>query len=305
MPELAGWVGADALGSEVSYPAVMLMGAVVGLISGMFGVGGGFLLTPLLSVVFSIPMPIAVGSGLCQMVGTSTVAALKYRQGGQGEPRFALLMVPGSLLGVAAGARIVDVLSRSGTVSIADRAVPIATLVLYGVYLIFLLSVSAVLLHQSRTGFEALEYVRRGPLTRFGWGPTINLPSIPMQDVPAMGIAYVGLLLGLISGLLGVGGGLVLIPILLYGYGFPFRHAAGTGIVVTLLTALFGTFLHALKGHVSLPLALLLLSGAGTCARLGVVMTRRLPVRQLRLGLFALVTLTSVLILGDLANQIF
>jgi uncharacterized membrane protein YfcA len=301
--ELEGWISLDQIGPDVSWPGLILLGALVGLVSGMFGVGGGFLLTPLLSVVFSVPMPIAIGSGLCQMVGTSAVATLKYRQGGQGETRFALLMIPGSLLGVAAGARIVHALSTAGTLELSGKQVPLSTVALYAIYIAFLVGIAFILWYQSRQGLDDLEFVRRGPLSRLQWGPMINLPSVPMRRVSALGIAYVGLLLGLFSGLLGIGGGIVLIPILLYGYGFPFRQAAGTGIAVTLVTAVFGTWLHATQGHVSLPLALILLVGAGTSARIGVLLTRQLPVRTLRLGLLGLVCVTNLLIVVDLLRK--
>jgi uncharacterized membrane protein YfcA len=300
---LEGWVSLDQVGPGVSWPGLVVMGAGVGLVSGLFGVGGGFLLTPLLSVVFSVPMPIAVGSGLCQMVGTATIATLKYRQGGQGEPRFALLMLPGSLLGVAAGARVVEVLDRSGSLEISGRSLPVAQLGLYAAYIAFLSGVALLLWHQSRRGLGALDLIRRGPLSRLRLRPLIDLPSVPMTGVSAPGIAYLGLVLGLFSGLLGISGGIVLIPILLYGYGFPFRQAAGTGIAVTLVTAVFGTWLHALQGHVSLPLALILLIGSGLSARVGVVITRRLEVRRLRLGLLVLVSLTNVMIVVDLLRH--
>ncbi len=297
-----GWIGLEDLGPEISLWPLVLMGAAVGIVSGMFGVGGGFLLTPLLGVVMKIPMPIAVGTGLCMMVGSSAVAWLKYRELGHGEPRFALLMIPGSLLGVGAGSRIIAALDRIGAVTIAGREVAAANFVLLSVYIVFLVSIATVMWLQSRGDFDVLEFVRRGPLVKLPIGPYIDLPSLPMSHVSAMGISYAGLLLGLLSGLLGIGGGIVLVPILLYGYGFPFRHAAGTGIAVTLLTAVFGTVLHANAARVSLPLALVLLTGAGVGARLGVQLTRSLSVRTLRRGLTVLILMTAVLIAGTLAR---
>lgn len=293
---MTGWISIESLGADVSFPGLIALGVVVGLVSGMFGVGGGFLLTPLLGVLFGIPMPVAVGTGLCMMVGSSTVAWLRYRQLGQGEPRFALLMIPGSLLGVGAGTRVVSALGNSGTAVWAGQTVDRGQITLLGIYVVFLFIIGAVLWFQSRGDFDVLSFVRRGPLTRLPIGPFIDLPTLPMRHVSGLGIAYIGLLLGLLSGVLGIGGGIVLIPILLYGYGFPFHHAAGTGIAVTLLTAICGAWLHAAGGRVSLPLAMLLLTGAGVSARLGVLLTRRLSVRKLRQGLTLVVVLTALLI---------
>lgn len=293
---MTGWIGLESLGSEPSIPGLIALGVLVGLVSGMFGVGGGFLLTPLLGVLFGVPMPIAVGTGLCMMVGSSTVAYLRYRQLGQGEPRFALLMIPGSLLGVGAGARIVAALGNTGKAVVAGREVDVGQFSLLGFYIVFLLVIAGVLWFQSKGDFDVLSFVRRGPLTRIPIGPFVDLPTLPMSHVSAFGIAYIGLGLGLLSGLLGIGGGIVLIPILLYGYGFPFHHAAGTGIAVTLLTAVFGAWLHAAEGRVSLPLAMILLTGSGVSARIGVLLTRRLSVRNLRRGLTAVVALTAVFV---------
>ena len=93
----------DVAGQLISLPALTLLGAAVGLVAGMFGVGGGFLLTPLLTVVFGIPMEIAVGTGLCQMIGTAVVALLRHRKLGQGELRVDVLMIAGAMVGVGAG----------------------------------------------------------------------------------------------------------------------------------------------------------------------------------------------------------
>src|SRR5215470_12833326 len=122
----------DVAGQHVSILALAALGIVVGFVAGLFGLGGGFILTPLLSVVLKVPVPIAVGSGLCQMVGTATVAFLRHQKLRQGEPRFDVLMIGGSLLGVSGGARTVRALEQSGDVAFAGHTVPLVSLVLYG-----------------------------------------------------------------------------------------------------------------------------------------------------------------------------
>ena len=290
----------DVAGTEVSFLGIAVAGVIVGFVSGMFGVGGGFLLTPLLSVVFKIPMPIAIGTGLCQMIGTSMVALLRYRSLGLGESRFAAVLAGGGLIGVAAGARVVAGLTAAGDISIDGRVVSLATVVLHLAYGAFLVFVALMLWWQGRSGFEDLDYVRRGPLSRLSLPPYVDLPGVPMRRVSALSIAYVGLLIGFMSGLLGVGGGILLIPILLYGFGFPFRKAAGTGIGVALLVSTVGTVFHARAHHVHLGLAMVLLIGAGISAQVGAVATSRLPARTLRKGLAAVVAVTVVVIIGDL-----
>jgi uncharacterized membrane protein YfcA len=281
-------------GQEVSVLGLLALGSVVGLVAGLFGIGGGFILTPLLSVVFDIPLPVAIGSGLCQMVGTATVAFLKHRKLGQGEPRFDGLMLAGTLLGVAAGARVVAHLERRGD----------TTLVLYVAYIVFLLGVALTLVRPSRGPVEALSVVRRGPLTRIPLPPYVDFPQLPLRRVPALVVAYLGLALGFLSGVLGVGGGVALIPILLYGFGFPIRHAAGTGILVLFATSVSGTIAHARLGHVHLPLALTLLAGSSISTQFGALATHRLPVNVLRRGLALLILATVAALAWALARRL-
>src|SRR6187402_3689131 len=98
------------LGHGVSLPALAGLGVVVGFVAGMFGVGGGFLLTLLLMYAFGVPAPISVGSALCQKCGTSIASFLKYRKLGRGEPRIDLVMLGGTLMGVDAGTRLLAAL---------------------------------------------------------------------------------------------------------------------------------------------------------------------------------------------------
>jgi uncharacterized membrane protein YfcA len=290
-------------GQEVSLLGLIGLGALVGFVAGLFGIGGGFILTPLLSVVLGVPLPIAIGSGLCQMVGTATVAFLRHRKLGQGEPRFDFLMLAGALLGVSAGAKAVAKLQTLGSVSLLGRTAPVATLVLYGGFLLFLLGSALSLVRRASGSVEALSFVRRGPLARVRLGPYVDFPRLPLTRVSAIVAAYMGLGLGFLSGLLGVGGGIALMPLLLYGYGFPIRQAAGTGILVLWVTAVSGTVAHAVMGHVHLPLAMTLLAGSSISAQLGALGTNRLPAGLLRRGLAALILVTVGLVLWELVGR--
>lgn len=293
----------DVAGQHISLVALIALGVGVGFVAGLFGVGGGFILTPLLAVVLRIPVPIAVGSGLCQMVATSSVALLRHRKLGQGEVRFDALMLAGSLMGVTAGARVVEMLSQAGSTVLFGRSVPLVTVVLYGAYIVFLVASGWLLARRARGDIEELSYVRRGPLARIALPPYIDLPRVPLSRVSAPVTAYVGLGLGFISGLLGVGGGIALMPILLYGYGFPLRQAAGTGIVVLLVTSVGGTLAHARAGNVHLGLAMVLAVGASISAQFGALATAKLPAGLLRRGLALLVFGTIVVIAWDLLRR--
>ena len=294
----------DVAGQTVSLPALVALGVAVGLIAGVFGVGGGFILTPLLSAVLGIPVPIAVGTGLCQMVGTATVALLRHRKLAQGDERFGLIMAAPSLIGVATGARCVKALTELGDWQLAGQPVPIVTLVLYLAFILFLVGGAFAMWQRSGARSDELEYVRRGPFARVEFGPLVDLPAVRLSRVSAFVIAYSGLGLGFLSGLLGVGGGIALIPLLLYGFGFPIRHAAGTGISVLLVTAVVGTLVHAVEGHVHLGVALLLSIGASISAQVGAELTNRLPAKFLRQGFIWVIGVAILSIVWDVVRRV-
>ncbi len=287
-----------------SLPMLALLGIAVGFVAGAFGVGGGFLMTPLMVALFRVPLPIAVGTSLCQIIGTATASLLRHQALRQGELRFDLLMLPGGVLGVEAGARTLAWLERAGAVAIAGRPVPLANLVIEALYAVALLAVAAVYWAHARSSRDALAEVRDGPLARLRLPPLVDLPAIPLRRVSAPLIAYLGLGMGFLSGLIGIGGGVALMPVMLYGFGFPFRHAAGTGVLVLLATSMTGTVAHGLRGHVDLRLAIVLLVGSTVTAQLGALAVKRWSARSLT-RLHALVVMAAVAAVAwDLARRI-
>ncbi len=274
-------------------PWVVLLGATVGFLAGMFGVGGNFLLTPLLSVVFGVSLPIAAGTGLCQMIGTALVSFLRHRHLRQGEVRFDLLMLAGSILGADAGVRSLSALAAAtGTIA----GVPLVQVVVDTSFIIVLVGAAITF------WIEGGRPETTAPLARVRLGPMVALPALGFS-VSAVLVAWVGFLLGYLSGLLGIGGGVALMPVLVYGFGFPMRQAAGTGIVVLLCTAAYGTWIHALHGNVELPLAMALLVGATPAAQLGALATARLPAPFLRRAFSGVVLLTAAAVAWDLLRR--
>ena len=290
------------LGHPVSIIWLAALGLLVGIVAGMFGVGGGFVLTPALIYIFGIPPAFAVGSALSQKCGTSVSSIIKYRKLGTGEIRIDLVMLGGSLMGVVAGSRILRWLDSLGNVAGPGGTLfPVARFVLD---LLFFCLLTYVAVH---TGFEAARARKRthrrgdrtipGPLAR-GWRipPYIDLPDAGLVQVSVPVLALIGLLLGLASGIMGIGGGVLLMPVLLYGYGMSVRTAAGTGLIVLFATVALGTFEQGLHGNVSLPLAMSILLGSSVGTQIGVVATHRLPNRTLRLIFGVLVGATACLV---------
>ena len=290
-------------GHPVSMPLLALAGLFIGFVAGMFGVGGGFILTPLLSLSFKIPMPIAVGSALCQKIGTSIASFLKHRQYAHGEVRVDFAMVGAAIIGVDAGARLLELLANLGTFTNArGRPVSIVTLTLEGIYAAMLLfaasmTVNAVRRSGQQPGGDGRAPSAEAPLLRFGVPPYIALPEVGIPRVSVIVMAYIGFATGLLSGLLGIGGGVALLPVLIYGYGFSIKDAAGTGILLLFVTVVVGTLEHALRHNVDLRVALAILAGSSIGSQLGARTTARVSNQALRVA-FAVLLLGTVGAIG-------
>src|SRR5262245_61106691 len=196
MDVLAVRLGAG-IGHAVSLPALAGLGLFVGYVAGMFGVGGGFLLTPLLLYGFGVPAPIAVGSALCQKCGTAIAAFLKYRSLERGEPRIDLVMLGGSLLGVDAGTRLLTMLSGLGNWRIGSGPGAPAVNVVLDVLFTVMLSGTAVhtfvdVSRSFRSGVRRGDRTIPGPLARVRIPPYIDLPRVQLDQVSVPLLAYLG-----------------------------------------------------------------------------------------------------------------
>ena len=285
-------------GQSLSLPLLAFAGLFIGFVAGMFGVGGGFILTPLLSLSFKIPMPIAVGSALCQKIGTSISSFLKHRQYQHGEVRVDFVMLGASIFGVDAGTRLLALLADLGTFTNAHgRPVSIVTLTLEGIYAAMLLFAASMTVNSVRRAGREPARATLAPLVRFGVPPYIALPEVGIPRVSVIVMAYIGFATGLLSGLLGIGGGVALLPVLIYGYGFSIKDAAGTGILLLFVTVVVATLEHALRHNVDLRVALAILAGSSIGSQLGARTTARVSNQALRIS-FAVLLLGTVGAIG-------
>ena len=253
---------------------------------------------------FGVPATIAVGSSLCQQCGTSLASFVKYRQLQRGEPTIDLLMLGGSLMGVDAGTRLLSHLSRLPPVTLfGTPPIPFVRVVL-DLSFFLLLAATALLIFREAWGARlnastavTTETARPGPLvTRVRIPPYIDLTHVGLKQVSIPMLAYLGFLLGLASGVLGIGSGVIFLPILMYGIGLSAKDAAGTGVLLLFVTVSLGTGEQAWQGNVSLPLAMAILLGSSIGSQLGAATTNRLPDHTLRLVFAALVTLTALIV---------
>ena len=286
-------------GVQVGLASLVALGTGVGVVAGMFGVGGGFLLVPLLGALLGVPLPAAVAAGLCQTIATGLGALLRYRSMGHAETRFDLTLLGGSLLGLDAGTRLLHALDGAGSVELLGREIGLLRLWVTALYVALFVVMAAILWLKPSPAAGAP--VRPGPLARLPLPPRVNLPVAGMAvSAPLVGV--VGFANGVLSGMLGIGGGIVLIPIMLYGYGFDIRASAGTGNVVVLVIAVIGTVQHALHGTLHLGLAMTLSVGAALSAQVGANLTRSLPSGQLRRGLAVVLVATIGILLFRLGR---
>ncbi len=281
--------------SSVWLPAVLALGLSVGVVAGMFGVGGGFLMVPLLHAVLGVPLPLAVGVGLCQAIATALGALLRYRGMGHAETRFDMMLLGGAILGVDAGTRALDLLQGSGAVWVLGNEVPILNMVIVPGYTL-LFVVTAYLLWYKQ-GPAALGSGEPGPFTKWAIPPLVDLPNAGVAQVSGIAIGYIGFINGFLAGILGIGGGIFLIPVMLYGFGFHIQKTAGTGIVVVLVAAVIGTIQHARLGNVHLGLAMTCVMGAALAAQIGATLTKTMPAVFLRRTLAVVLLVTLALLL--------
>jgi hypothetical protein len=270
------------------------IGLLVGFLAGLFGVGGGFLMTPLLNMVIGIPMNVAVGSDLTQITATASSGAYAHRKMGNVEPKLALLIVSGSVIGAQVGVYLVNILKARG----------LSDLIIKEIYVVMLSVISIMLLSES---FKALKAERAVKATSIdggtavkdtiaiGLGPkfqSIKFASIylPKADVhiPLFAPPTLGFAVGVMAGVMGVGGGFIMVPSLLYILGIPTLVAVGTDLFQMVITATSGSLAHAISGNVDFYLVLLILTGSTVGAQFGARTGKKLRGPKIRL-LFGLI----------------
>ena len=267
-------------------PYLALFGLIIGAMGGFFGVGGGFLMVPLLNAVFGIPYNIAVGSDLGQMTGMATAATVRHVRFGNIDFKLGVLMIAGTAAGVELGATILEVLKNAGNVSILGHQLEIMSLVMSLVYACLLIFLGQAMVRESlrtiRRTSGRVDLSAEAPaspvalkLRTFKMWPMVSLPASGIEAISLWVILGIGFTTGLLSGMLGVGGGFIRMPALVYILGCPTVVAVGTDLFEIMFSSGYGVMTHAFKGNVHLVLVLALLIGTTVGAQLGASYTRK------------------------------
>ncbi len=284
-------------------PGVVLLGFAVGVLTGLFGVGGGFLLTPALKALFGVPYPVAVGTDLVQIFLTGTVSAYRHGRAGNVEWRLGLVLGAGGVAGAELGVRIQNALASIGEVGVSGSRVTLLDLVLGGLFVALLAAVAVLIWRETRSGGGVDTRVGRA-LRAVRLRPVIALPRSDLAGISVWVPLAMGLGVGVLTGLMGVGGGFVNFPLLIYVLGVPTHVAIGTSAVQVLLASGYGALRHAGQRHVELPLVLFLTAGSVLGVQVGVRLARRFRGPRIR-RLFAGVMLLGIaVIVWDLGRQL-
>jgi uncharacterized membrane protein YfcA len=264
---------------------IFAMGLVVGFISGMFGIGGGFLMTPLLIFV-GISPAVAVASVTTHIAASSFTGAITYWRRRALDPALALMLLVGGILGTAAGVWLFSLLRSIGQL---DLTIGLSYLVLLGTVGSLMVGESARAIIRARQGRPT--EIRRGGSHTWIHGLPFKVrfkqSKIYVSTIPVWGI---GFFIGFIGAVMGIGGGFLLVPMLIYLLRVPTSIVIGTSMVLTLVTMAFATVMHAATNHlVDMVLALILMGGGVTGAQFGARAGQKIRSEQLRLLLGLLV----------------
>jgi uncharacterized membrane protein YfcA len=281
--------------AEVSVDVFLLlaMGAGVGFLSSLFGVGGGFLATPLL-IFLGIPPPVAVATQANQIIGASLSGALLHWRRGNVDFKMGLVLLVGGLVGSTAGVALFAVLRVMGQID----------LVILVSYVLFLGAIGGLMLWES---VRALLRQRRQPGAKAKLHQHIWLHGLPLKVrfrksklyISALLPLGLGFFVGILAAIMGVGGGFIMVPAMIYVLGMPTAVVVGTSLFQIIFVAVNVTVLQSIHTHtVDLFLAVVLLVGGMAGAQLGARVGTKLRGEQIRI-------LLGLIVIAVCANLAF
>ncbi len=283
--------------AEVSVDAFLILGlgGIVGFLSGMFGVGGGFLITPLLFFI-GVPPAVAVATGANQVVASSVSGVLAQMKRKAVDFRMGTVLLAGGVGGSAIGIWVFQLMTRAGQI---DLFVQLS-------YVLFLGLIGAIMLQESLRSLlrsrKPNAPVRRSHVHSWVHGLPLKMKfrssGLYISVIPPL---LVGALVGFLAAIMGVGGGFIMVPAMIYLLGMPTKVVIGTSLFQIIFVTAFTTVMHAVTSQsVDMLLALILILGGVVGAQIGARVGVRLKAEQLRILLSLLVLAVSLRIAYDL-----
>ncbi|MFH1216427.1 MAG: sulfite exporter TauE/SafE family protein [Pseudomonadota bacterium] len=286
-------------GNSVNILTIFGLGGFVGLLSGIFGVGGGFLMTPLL-IMFGIPATVAAASDSNQIVGASTSGTLAHWRLGNVDVKMGVLLLIGGILGGTVGVQIIKILRAMGN---ADFLISIT-------YVLMLGGVGGYMFIESLQSMKkenAPAKVDAAPKKQSSYA--LLLKKLPLQsrfeksgaEISMLIPLFFGVLVGILAAIMGVGGGFIMVPVMVYLLRMPMHVVVGTSLFQILFTCVNVTIMQAKSNHtVDFILAVLLLLGSTIGAQVGTKVSKKLKGDQLKILLASLVLIVCVKMLAGL-----
>ena len=279
------------------------LGGLVGFLSGLFGVGGGFLLTPLL-IMFGIPPTVAAASDSNQIVAASASGTYAHYRLGNVDFKMGIVLLIGGVIGGTLGVQLVKILRATGNADFVIKITYVAMLGIIGGYMFM----------------ESLQSLKKTPLTEEFPASTQKPPSfyarlitsLPFKmnfDKSGIHISFIvplllGILVGVLAAIMGVGGGFIMVPIMVYMLRMPMHVVVGTSLFQIFFTCVNVTIMQATFNHtVDFILALILLVGSSCGAQIGARISKRLKGDQIKILLAVIILVVMVqMLLGLVLN---
>jgi len=287
--------------TSVNLVVIVGLGLMVGLLSGLFGVGGGFLMTPLL-IMFGIPATVAAATDSNQIVAASTSGTYAHWRLGNVDFKMGLLLLAGGFIGGLGGVQAIKVLRAMGNADFVIKLTYVLMLGGVGGYM-FYESLASLRKGKNPSAAESKEDNKKES------GLSRVLKALPLQTrFEKSGVTHSALLpivfggfVGVLAAVMGVGGGFLMVPVMVYVLRMPMHVVVGTSLFQILFNCIEVTFLQAYTNHnVDFILAILLLLGSTVGAQVGAVFGRKLKGEQLKVILATIVLAVTVKIIFDL-----
>jgi hypothetical protein len=284
-------------GNSVNVLLIFGLGGLVGILSGIFGVGGGFLMTPLL-IMIGIPPTIAAASDSNQIVGASTSGTLAHYKMGNVDFKMGILLLIGGVIGGTLGVQVIKVLRQMGNADFLIKITYVLMLGFVGSYM-FIESLQALKKKKGpATAAPQKESKYAKLIGKLPWQTDFEKSGIRLSIVMPL---VLGTFVGILAAIMGVGGGFIMVPVMVYLLRMPMHVVVGTSLFQILFTCVDVTIMQSYSNHtVDFILALILLLGSTLGAQFGAKISKKLKGDQLKILLASLVLIVMLKMLLDL-----
>jgi len=292
------------------YIGGLLIALCVGFLTGVFGIGGGFLMTPALMIFLNVPGPTAVGTDIATIFVASSFGLWRRRGTSTVEVKLGLTIAAGCVLGVCIGLTLLELLKGMPPLIINGRELVAVQFILFCCFVVLLSGVGIYMFIDTR-------HHKKNPSgqKQRGWFSRIHIPpyghfalldsrctSGQQSLVP---LVLLGLIVGTLTGLMGIGGGFILLPALVYLVGMQMVKAAGTSLLLVWISSMVAVILNVKLGNINFGLWAAMIVGSVAGTFIGTKIGLKAPDSTLRLGFVYVVFAAVVITMSKLAVMVF